>query len=200
MTRNRLVTFLSGVASVAAVAIGSVTAMAATAPKTNARSATVRVANSRFGQILVDSRGHTLYEFSKDSRTRSACFGECAVAWPPLRASGKPTVGFGAHGSLIGTIRRSDGKPQVTYNGHPLYDFVMDRRPGEANGEGLTAFGGRWVAISPTGKQASPKPRPAAPSTGSSPSPSANNGIPQGNGGDGDADNNGGPSDGDGDM
>jgi predicted lipoprotein with Yx(FWY)xxD motif len=57
---------------------------------------------------------------------------------------------------LIRTIRRSDGEPQVTYNGHPLYRFVMDRKRGDINGEGLTAFGGRWTAISPTGKQVSP--------------------------------------------
>jgi predicted lipoprotein with Yx(FWY)xxD motif len=138
------------------VVLGSVAATAATASTTNARSVTVRVANSRFGQILVDSRGRTLYEFSKDSSTRSACSGACSTAWPPLRASGRPTVSVGAHSSLIRTIRRSDGEPQVTYNGHPLYRFVMDRKPGDINGEGLTAFGGRWTAISPTGKQVSP--------------------------------------------
>jgi predicted lipoprotein with Yx(FWY)xxD motif len=117
----------------------------------------VRVANSRLGKILVDSQGRTLYLFQKDSGKKSACTGPCAGAWPPLRANGKPTVGSGAKASLIGTIARSDGGPQVTYNGHPLYRFVKDTKAGDTNGEGKTAFGGRWFAVSPTGKQVSQK-------------------------------------------
>jgi predicted lipoprotein with Yx(FWY)xxD motif len=117
----------------------------------------VRVANSRLGKILVDSQGRTLYLFQKDSGNKSACTGPCAGAWPPLRANGKPTVGSGAKASLVGTTARSDGGPQVTYNGHPLYLFVKDTKAGDTNGEGKTAFGGRWFAVSPTGKQVSQK-------------------------------------------
>src|SRR5256885_14334734 len=152
----------------------------------------VRVAsNSKLGKILVDSRGRTLYLFSKDTRTKSACSGACATPWPPLRANGKLSAGSGVTASKLGTIRRSDGKPQVTYNGHPLYGFVMDTKPGETKGEGFTAFGARWFAVSPSGKQAAAPtaPKPAGPKS---------NGIPQNNGGDQDSDNNGGPSDGDG--
>jgi predicted lipoprotein with Yx(FWY)xxD motif len=176
--------------------------------------ATVRVATTRLGKILVDSRGRTLYLFTKDSGTKSACSGACATAWPPLRASGKATAGSGAKASLVRTAARS----QVTYNGHPLYGFIKDKKPGDTNGEGLTAFGGHWFAVSPAGKQVSskpsksssgsspapaPAPAPAAPqptTTTTTPksSPPANNGIPQNGGGDGDSDNSGGPSDGDG--
>jgi predicted lipoprotein with Yx(FWY)xxD motif len=174
---------------------------------------TVRVATTRLGKILVDSRGRTLYLFTKDAGTKSACAGMCATAWPPLRASGKPTAGSGAKASLVRTTAGS----QVTYNGHPLYGFIKDTKSGETNGEGVTAFGGHWFAVSPAGKQVSthpaksrsnsspaPAPAPAAPQPApkSAPAPKqpspANSGIPQNNGGDGDADNNGGPSDGDG--
>jgi predicted lipoprotein with Yx(FWY)xxD motif len=192
-------------------------------PKAAARHVpTVRVATTRLGKILVDSRGRTLYLFTKDSGTKSACSGACATAWPPLRASGKATAGSGAKASLVRTTARS----QVTYNGHPLYTFIKDTKSGATNGEGLTAFGGHWFAVSPAGKQisshsskspsgsssapapapapAAPAPAPAAPAPAAPPapkaSPPANNGIPQNGGGDGDSDNNGGPSDGDGNL
>jgi predicted lipoprotein with Yx(FWY)xxD motif len=86
---------------------------------------------------------------------KSACFGACASDWPPLRASGKPTVSSGANASMVGTTTRSDGKPQVTYNGHPLYLYTGDQKPGDTNGEGLTPFGGGWFALSPAGNQVS---------------------------------------------
>jgi predicted lipoprotein with Yx(FWY)xxD motif len=197
MTRTRSMSFIAAAAVVPITALaagyggsggGSATAAAAPAKTTSARVATVRVAKSRLGKILVDSRGRTLYLFKRDSRGKSACSGACATFWPPLRASGKPTVGSGAKASLVATIRRSDGARQVIYNGHPLYSFAMDKKPGDTKGEGLTAFGGRWFAISPSGKQVSVK-RPAR-----------SNGIPQNGGGDGDSDNSGGPSDGDGNV
>jgi predicted lipoprotein with Yx(FWY)xxD motif len=191
MTRSRPMTFLAGAAAIPLAALvvagggsSSGSAKASTAPpkptSVSARTPTVRVANSRLGRILVDSRGHTLYLFKKDLGKRSACFGACATFWPPLRVSGKPTVGSGARASLIGTTTRSDGARQVTFNGHPLYRFAQDKKPGDTNGEGVNAFGGRWFAVSPTGKQVAAR------------------GIPQNGGGDGDGDNSGGPSDGDG--
>ena len=124
-------------------------------PKTdNGRPATVGVANDRnLGKILDESDGRTLYLFAKDSDSRSACTAACASAWPPLRASGKPTVGAGARASILGTTPRSDGKPQVTYNGHPLYTYIGDQNPGDTNGQGLTAFGAGWFALSPAGVQ-----------------------------------------------
>jgi predicted lipoprotein with Yx(FWY)xxD motif len=171
-------------------------------PKTavKAPSTSVRVANSKLGRILVDSHGHTLYLFTKDSGTKSACTGTCATAWPPLLVKGKPAVGGGAQAALVGTAKRSDGTSQVTYHGHPLYGFVMDKKAGDTKGEGLTAFGGRWFAVSASGNQVAVKAaaaKPAAPKPAAKP---PSNGIPQNNGGDGDADNNGGPSDGDGNV
>jgi predicted lipoprotein with Yx(FWY)xxD motif len=168
--RSRPITILAGAALVpltalAAVAIGGGSATAATqAPQPAAarttqhaarHAATVRVRKTRLGKILVNSRGRTLYLFKKDSGTKSACFGACATAWPPLRTGGKPTVGSGAKASLVGTTKRSDGKRQVTYNGHPLYTFIMDSKAGDTKGEGFTAFGGRGFVVSPAGRQVS---------------------------------------------
>jgi predicted lipoprotein with Yx(FWY)xxD motif len=119
----------------------------------NGQPSSVSVASSGLGKVLVNSQGLTLYLFQADTGTTTACFGACAAAWPPLRATGQPTVGKGANASLAGTTARSDGNPQVTYNGHPLYLFVQDKKAGDTNGEGLTAFGGGWFVVSPAGTQ-----------------------------------------------
>jgi predicted lipoprotein with Yx(FWY)xxD motif len=121
----------------------------------NATPATVAIAKTGLGSVLVDSRGRTLYQFGADSGTTSTCSGACAANWPPLVASGTPTVGGGAKASLVGTTTRSDGKTQVTYNGHPVYLFVGDSKAGDTNGQGLTAFGGTWSALTSAGNKAS---------------------------------------------
>ena len=180
MTRSRSMTFLAGAALIPLTALavgcggGGSSATASAQPKTtsagsastqttSARATTVHVAKTRLGKILVDSHGRTLYLFKKDKGKKSACSGACAQFWPPLRTSGKPKAGSGAKASLLGTTKRSDGKPQVTYNGHPVYGFVMDKKAGDTNGEGVTAFGAKWFAISASGKQVSPKTaKPAA--------------------------------------
>src|SRR5262249_27499153 len=100
---------------------------------------------------LVDSHGKTLYIWAHDKGARSTCYGDCAEYWPPVLTRGKPGAVGGAQGALLGTSRRSDGRVQVTYAGHPLYYFVQDRRPGQTTGEGLTGFGGRWDPVSATG-------------------------------------------------
>jgi len=107
------------------------------------------------GTILVDSKGRTLYLFRRDPGPESTCLGACASAWPPLRATGKPTVSGGADGSLVGTSPRSDGRQQVTYNGHPLYLYAGDEKAGDTRGEGLTDFGASWYALTPSGQQVS---------------------------------------------
>jgi predicted lipoprotein with Yx(FWY)xxD motif len=150
--------------TLAAAGCGSSTSSTATAKAAGRSSATVSVASTGLGKILVDSQGRTLYLFQKDSGTKSACSGACASAWPPLRASGKPTVGGGAKASLVGTTPRSDGKPQVTYNGHPLYGYQGDSNAGDTNGQGITGFGGPWYVLSATGNEITA----AASSSGSS--------------------------------
>jgi predicted lipoprotein with Yx(FWY)xxD motif len=163
MSRTRTTTFLAGGAALLLTALvvagcgGGSSASGSPAPPTttDGRPATIGVANVGLGKILVDSQGHTLYLFQKDMGTTSACTGACASNWPPLRANGKPTLGSGANASLVGTTMRSDGKPQVTYNGHPLYLFEGDKKRGDTKGEGVNAFGGGWFALSPAGNQVS---------------------------------------------
>ena len=150
MIRSKALPLFAAAAAVLAVAAGAATA---SPEATSSRPATVKVANSDLGRILVDSRGHTLYLFKKDTGAKSTCYGQCAKFWPPLRPGGKPTAGRGARASMIGTTRRRDGSRQVTYNGHPLYGFAQDTKPGDTNGEGLTAFGARWWAVSSAGAQ-----------------------------------------------
>jgi predicted lipoprotein with Yx(FWY)xxD motif len=152
MTRTRLMTVLAAAAAVVLVAVSAATA---STQATSSRLPTVKVAKTGLGKILVDSSGRSLYLFKKDTGMKSKCFGECAVAWPPLRVSGKPTAGAGARASLLGTTKRSDGRAQVTYNGHPLYLFEGDKKPGNTNGQGLNAFGARWYLVSPAGRQIS---------------------------------------------
>jgi predicted lipoprotein with Yx(FWY)xxD motif len=128
-------------------------AATAAAPKTSTgASATVGVAKTSLGSILVNSTGRTLYLFKADVGSKSACSGACATAWPPLLSSGKPTAGSGLTASKLGTIARSGGSQQVTYNGHPVYRFIKDQKPGQTTGQGVTAFGAAWFALSPSGK------------------------------------------------
>jgi predicted lipoprotein with Yx(FWY)xxD motif len=123
-------------------------------PKTSdGRSATIGVADEGLGKILVDSQGRTLYLFQQDNGTTSTCTGACAVDWPPLLENGTPAIGSGANASLLGTTMRPNGKRQITYNGHPLYTFAKDTKAGDTNGQGLSAFGGLWYAVSPAGNQ-----------------------------------------------
>ena len=128
-----------------------------------AGSTKVAAANSKLGRILVDARGRTLYLFAKDRNGKSACSGACAAYWPPVIASGKPRAAAGAKRSLLGTIRRADGRRQVTYRHHPLYRFSGDTSKSLTSGEGLDDFGGKWWAVSPAGNKIVSM---AAPATG----------------------------------
>jgi len=123
-------------------------------------AATVGVGKTDLRDVLVDRQGRTLYLFARDAGTTSACTGACAANWPPLRVRGALVIGSGAHPEEVGTTARPDGKRQLTYNGHPLYTFVNDRNPGDTSGEGITAFGGSWFAVSPAGGEIAPPSKP----------------------------------------
>ena len=92
-----------------------------------------------------------MYLLVKDAGGASACTGACAGAWPPVTASGTVTAGGGAKASDLGTITRSDGTKQVTYDGHPLYYFAGDSGPGMASGQGSDSFGAKWWLVAPGG-------------------------------------------------
>jgi predicted lipoprotein with Yx(FWY)xxD motif len=113
--------------------------------------ATVTAASTKLGMILVDGSGRTLYLFEKDQPDQSACSGTCAAAWPVDNSSGTPKAGSSVKASLLGTIKRSDGATQVTYNHHPLYYYSGDSQAGQQNGQGLNAFGAAWFVVAPSG-------------------------------------------------
>jgi predicted lipoprotein with Yx(FWY)xxD motif len=115
-------------------------------------NATIAVKSSSLGQILVDGKGMTLYLFEKDTGTTSTCNGSCADFWPPVTTTGAPNAGQGVMAGKLGTTTRSDGKTEVTYNGHPLYYYSGDKKPGDVTGQGLNAFGALWYVLSPGGK------------------------------------------------
>jgi predicted lipoprotein with Yx(FWY)xxD motif len=220
--RLRMLLALPAVAAAAAVlaACGSSGTSSAGGGSTStgspaaATAGSLKTATIGGATLLTDAKGFAVYSFAPDTMTKSDCDGACAAAWPPVK--GPVTAGAGLTGQL-GTIKRSDGSTQATYNGHPLYTFVKDTGPGTDTGNGLDAFGGLWHALTASGS-AAPAPAPsgsssqqrnAPPSHAAVTTPAAPpatapaqtaNPIPQGNGGDQDGDNNGGPSDGDGNI
>jgi predicted lipoprotein with Yx(FWY)xxD motif len=105
------------------------------------------------GTVLVTAEGMTLYDFHKDKGGTSACYDACAGAWPPLLTEGNPQAQGAAERSMLGTTKRKDGTVQVTYNGWPLYTYAGDQKPGEANGNDITQFGGEWYALQPNGQE-----------------------------------------------
>jgi predicted lipoprotein with Yx(FWY)xxD motif len=98
--------------------------------------------------LLTNANGLTLYWFAPDTSTKSACYGSCAAYWPPV--TGTPSAGPGVTGTL-GTITRTGGTTQATYDGHPLYTYIGDSAPGTASGNNINLNGGLWHDVPITG-------------------------------------------------
>jgi predicted lipoprotein with Yx(FWY)xxD motif len=96
--------------------------------------------------VLTSAKGFTLYSFAPDTSTMSKCNGTCAQNWPPVKGAARAS---GVKGTF-GTIKRSDGSVQATFDGHPLYTFVGDTAPGQNKGNGLNAAGGLWHEVTTT--------------------------------------------------
>jgi predicted lipoprotein with Yx(FWY)xxD motif len=114
------------------------------------KAATVQTMKvNKYGTILVNSKGRTLYMFVPDKQKKVTCKGSCAVIWPPLKVKKgqKPTAGGAAKKSLLGT----DGRV-VTYNRWPLYTYIQDHKPGQTTGQAVNNSGGKWFVLSPSGK------------------------------------------------
>ncbi|MFE6691741.1 hypothetical protein ACFVFQ_35370 [Streptomyces sp. NPDC057743] len=126
----------------------------------------VHARSGPLGTLLVDGQGRTLYLFEADGERESTCYGGCAERWPPVLVSGAPTAGAGVKKELLGTLTRRDGGREVTYDGHPLYYFVRDKRPGDAKGQGADDHGGKWYVLAPSGDRIT-KPAPGASPSGS---------------------------------
>ncbi len=114
-------------------------------------AATVETHSGDAGTYLTDASGRALYDFASDKGTASNCTGACASYWPPLTTTGTPAAKGDAVASMLGTITRTDGTKQVTYNGHPLYYFKLDTTAGDTKGQGSDNFGAKWWLVAPSG-------------------------------------------------
>jgi predicted lipoprotein with Yx(FWY)xxD motif len=144
---------VAGFLAAGAIAQSSPSSPASTLPPTvcAATGHTISLCSTKLGRVLVNSKGHTLYLFKKDRQGASTCYQSCPTFWPPLLKHGTPTLGPGVKKSLLGTTKRRNGTLQLTYNKHPLYTYKLDTSAGQTKGEGLTAFGAKWYAVSATG-------------------------------------------------
>ncbi|MGN6167536.1 MAG: COG4315 family predicted lipoprotein [Solirubrobacteraceae bacterium] len=115
--------------------------------------ATISLRKTHRGRLLVNSRGVTLYAFSRDRTRRDRCvkIKGCTSVWPIVRTHGRPRAGHGVKRSKLGTIRLPNGKVQVTYAGHPLYTYTGDFGPGATSYLGFSMFGGRWPGLRASG-------------------------------------------------
>jgi len=154
----------AGVAAAAAVTHQSPRSLAAS----SATAGSVTLHKTKLGKVLATSSGRTLYLFMKDKNGRSACYGQCASNWPPLMKKGTLRGGTGVKAKLLGTTKRKNGKPQVTYNHHPLYLYAGDTGAGQVSGQGLNFFGGKWYVLSAAGKAIKAVPPAGGGTTGTS--------------------------------
>jgi predicted lipoprotein with Yx(FWY)xxD motif len=113
---------------------------------------TIKITDGDFGRHLTNAGGRTLYVFSSDSGKTSNCYGDCARAWPPYIVKAKPRAVDGARQGLVGVTRRTDGRLQATYAGHPVYFYVGDKAPGEVLCQAVQEFGGFWYILRGSGK------------------------------------------------
>jgi predicted lipoprotein with Yx(FWY)xxD motif len=138
--------------AIAAVSVIALVLLAAdvASPKTQATApaaagtATLQARDIGGQMVLTDAAGRTLYSFAPDSPNKSVCYGSCAAYWPPV--TGAPTAGTGITGK-IGTIKRTDGTTQLTYDGHPLYTYIGDSAPGQDKGNNINLNGGLWLVV-----------------------------------------------------
>jgi predicted lipoprotein with Yx(FWY)xxD motif len=110
----------------------------------------VKIVSSDYGPVIADRKGEAFYLFDKENGKKSACYGDCATAWPPLLTKAAPRAGKGAKQKLLGTTKRRNGRLQVTYAGHPLY-YYKDDTPGNILSQNVNEFGGLWLVVKPNG-------------------------------------------------
>jgi len=133
---------LLGVALAGASSSASSAASASSAPAGTAAGLKTTVIGGT--TVLTNARGFTLYSFAPDTPSTSKCYGSCAAYWPPVTGTAAASPGLPGR---IGTITRTGGARQLTYNGHPLYTYIGDTAPGQAHGNNLNLNGGLWLEV-----------------------------------------------------
>lgn len=116
------------------------------------KGTTVTIGDSEFGKMIFNSKRQAIYIFEKDPKGNTVCYDECAEAWPPVFTEGDPVAGRGVDASLLGTVKRHDGKLQVTYADQPLYYYAHEK-PGEVRCHNVNLNGGLWWVVGPDGKR-----------------------------------------------
>jgi predicted lipoprotein with Yx(FWY)xxD motif len=152
-----------GASPAGAATTGSAAAAVHSSSTPSASSTTLKARKIGNTTVITNSKGFTLYAFAPDTSTKSKCNGTCVHYWPPLK--GPVTAGSGVTGK-IGTIKRSGGSVQATYNGHPLYTYIGDTKPGQDAGNNLNLSGGYWHVVPVTGKVTFKKSTSSSPSSG----------------------------------
>jgi predicted lipoprotein with Yx(FWY)xxD motif len=142
-----------GSAAAAPSAPASSAAPAGSSASASTNGTVITTKSGSTGAFLTNASGRAVYLWAKDGMNMSACSGACAAAWPPVPATGQLTAAGGAKASDLGTITRSDGTKQVTYDGHALYYFAGDSAAGQTNGQGSDSFGAPWWLVAPTGSK-----------------------------------------------
>lgn len=182
MRRNRVAAALLAIAAAGALVVGATGA---------ATKATVSASsNAGLGKILVGATGLTLYHYAGDHGKTITCSGACDADWPPVLIVKKavPIAGPGIAKSKLGTVKRPDGRIQVTYNGYALYRFAGDRKPGQSNGQGLLK---QWYAVGATGALVTSLPAAAGSTSAGSTSTGSGSSSSSGYGSDGSSDGGG---------
>jgi predicted lipoprotein with Yx(FWY)xxD motif len=150
--RHAVLAGIAGVSVVALVLLGTALAGAGTTSPSSSSStaagATLKTTQIKGVTVVTNAKGFTLYWFAPDTPTKSVCNGACASYWPPVLGAQK--AGPGVTGQL-GTIKRADGSTQATYDGHPLYTYIADNGPGQANGNNINLNGGFWHEVKVSG-------------------------------------------------
>jgi predicted lipoprotein with Yx(FWY)xxD motif len=136
--------------SAAGSAVGTSPPVASPVPSVKPQLAT---ADSRYGRIVVDGSGRTLYMFDIERGATPRCYEACALNWPPLLGTTTSTSDPRLNQALIAVASRKDGSRQLAYNGHPLYYYVGDRSPGEIKCQAVIEFGGGWYVIDSRGNK-----------------------------------------------
>jgi predicted lipoprotein with Yx(FWY)xxD motif len=137
----------AGLAVAALVLFGLVVAGAsspAPAPAATGTGTVLKTTTIGGTTVLTNAKGFTLYSFAPDTTTASKCYGSCAVYWPPVTGTAAASPGLPGR---VGTIKRTDGSEQLTYNGHPLYTYIADTAPGQARGNNINLNGGVWHEV-----------------------------------------------------
>lgn len=153
LSRRHLAAVAAATSSVLAAAVLT-PGLAQASPRVHAArskgTTVVLESSSKYGKILADKGGRTLYLLTANGSTSLACTGTCAAVWPPLLTVGKPRAGAGVEAKMLGTVKRGSSL-QVTYAGHPLYLYSGDSAAHQVNGEGIASFGGTWYVLASRG-------------------------------------------------